>query len=81
MAGKQQRSWLIVYTEEAVVDLADVKAREERKALFNVVHKLKELGPALPTPHMKSLKGEADLFELRPKQGRSAVRPITPVLS
>jgi hypothetical protein len=25
---------------------------------------------------MKSLKGEADLFELRPKQGRSAVRPI-----
>lgn len=58
------------------MDFAEVKAREERKAFFNAVHKLKELGPDLPTPHMKSLKGEADLFELRPKQGRSAVRPI-----
>jgi hypothetical protein len=25
---------------------------------------------------MKSLKGEADLFELRPKRGAAAVRPI-----
>jgi hypothetical protein len=30
----------------------------------------------LPPPHMKSLKGEANLFELRPKQGACEVRPI-----
>lgn len=36
-----------------------------------MLQKLKDLGPDLPPPHMKSLKGEADLeadlFELRPK--------------
>jgi hypothetical protein len=41
-----------------------------------VVQKLKDLGPDLPSPHMKSLKGEADLFELRPKQGVCEARPI-----
>jgi hypothetical protein len=40
------------------------------------VQKLKDLGPDLPSPHMKSLKGEADLFELRPKQGACEARPI-----
>jgi hypothetical protein len=41
-----------------------------------VVQKLKDLGPELPSPHMKSLKGEADLFELRPKQGACEARRI-----
>lgn len=41
-----------------------------------MVQKLKDLGPDLPPPHMKSLKGEADLFELRPKQGACEARPI-----
>jgi hypothetical protein len=41
-----------------------------------VVQKLNDLGPRLPSPHMKSLKGEADLFELRPKQGACEARPI-----
>ena len=40
------------------------------------MQKLKDLGPDLPSPHMKSLKGEADLFELRPKQGTCEARPI-----
>jgi hypothetical protein len=71
-----QKSWVIDFDADAVIDFEDVKNRGERKALFNVVYKLRELGPALPSPHMKSLKGEKDLFELRPKQGRSAVRPI-----
>ena len=44
--------------------------------MFNVVQKLKDLGPDLPSPHMKSLKGEADLFELRPRQGACEARPI-----
>lgn len=41
-----------------------------------MVQKLKDVGPDLPSPHMKSLKGEVDLFELRPKQGACEVRPI-----
>jgi hypothetical protein len=57
------------FDSDAVVDFEDVKSRGDRKAVFNVVQKLRDLGPDLPSPHMKSLKGEADLFELRPKQG------------
>ena len=70
------RAWLIEFDSDAVIDFEDVKSRGDRKAVFNVVQKLKDLGPDLPSPHMKSLKGEADLFELRPKQGACEARPI-----
>lgn len=75
MAG-QTRSWRVEFDAEAVLDFEDVKSRGDRKAVFNSVQKLKDLGPDLPSPHMKSLKGEADLFELRPKQGACEARPI-----
>jgi hypothetical protein len=75
MAGRA-RSWLIEFDSDAVIDFEDVKSRGDRKAVFNVVQKLKDLGPNLPPPHMKSLKGEADLFELRPRQGACEARPI-----
>ena len=74
--AKQPRIWIIEFDSDAVVDFEDVKSRGDRKAVFNVVQKLKDLGPDLPPPHMKSLKGEADLFELRPKQGACAARLI-----
>jgi hypothetical protein len=74
--GKQARTWIVDFDYEAVIDFEDVKSRGDRKAVFNVVQKLKDLGPDLPPPHMKSLKGEANLFELRPKQGACEVRPI-----
>jgi hypothetical protein len=70
------KSWVIDFDSDAVLDLEDVKSKGDRKAVFNAIHKLKELGPDLPSPHKKSLKGETDLFELRPKQGASPVRPI-----
>jgi hypothetical protein len=70
------RTWLVEFDSEAVIDFEDVKSRGDRKAVFNVMQKLKDLGPDLPSPHMKSLKGEADLFELRPRQGGCEVRPI-----
>lgn len=73
---KQPTAWIVDFDSEAVVDFEDVKSRGDRKAVFNVVQKLKDLGPDLPSPHMKSLKGEANLFELRPKQGSCEVRPI-----
>jgi hypothetical protein len=74
--ARLSRAWLVEFDSDAVVDFEDVKSRGDRKAVFNVVQKLKDLGPDLPSPHMKSLKGEADLFELRPKQGACEVRPI-----
>ena len=70
------RSWIVDFDSEALLDFEDVKSRGDRKAVFNVVQKLKDLGPDLPSPHMKSLKGEADLFELRPRQGACEVRLI-----
>lgn len=74
--AQQPRTWLVEFDGDAVVDFENVKSRGDRKAVFNALQKLKDLGPALPSPHMKSLKGEADLFELRPKQGACEARPI-----
>jgi hypothetical protein len=68
--------WLVEFEFDALVDLEDVKSRGERKAVINVVNRLRRFGPGLPSPYMKSLKGAPNLFELRPKQGASAVRPI-----
>ena len=74
--GEQPGAWVVDFDSDAVIDFEDVKSRGDRKAVFNVVQKLKDLGPALPPPHMKSLKGQANLFELRPKQGACEARPI-----
>ncbi len=74
--ANRPKIWVVEFDSDAVIDLEDVKSRGDRKAVFNVVQKLKDLGPDLPSPHMKSLKGEANLFELRPKQGACESRPI-----
>jgi hypothetical protein len=74
--AKQPKTWIVDFDSDAVIDFEDVKSRGDRKAVFNVVQKLKDVGPDLPSPHMKSLKGRADLFELRPRQGACEVRPI-----
>jgi hypothetical protein len=70
------RIWLVEYIPEAVADLQAIQARKERIGVLNVVDKLVALGPNLVPPHMKSLKGEANLMELRPRQGNSPVRPL-----
>ncbi len=74
--AKQPKTWTVDFDGDAVIDFEDVKSRGDRKAVFNAVQKLKDVGPDLPSPHMKSLKGEASLFELRPKQGACEVRLI-----
>jgi hypothetical protein len=74
--AKQSATWVVDFDSDAIIDFEDVKSRGDRKAVFNVVQKLKDVGPDLPSPHMKSLKGEADLFELRPKQGACEARAI-----
>lgn len=74
--AKQPKTWVVDFDGDAVIDFEDVKSRGDRKAIFSVVQKLKDVGPKLPSPHMKSLKGRPDLFELRPKQGACESRPI-----
>jgi hypothetical protein len=72
-----QISYIVVFdSDAALLDLSKIKSKEERKAIFNVVDKLRQLGPQLVPPHVKSLQGETGLFELRPRQGRSPSRPI-----
>ncbi len=67
----------VLYDPDALQDfLADVKSREERKAAYNAVDKLRQVGSALGPPYMKPLQGESNLCELRPRQGRSATRLI-----
>ena len=68
--------FIVVYDADAVRELESLKGRQERNAIYAVVEKLQMLGPDLDPPHVKSLKGEAGLLELRPRQGSSPVRPI-----
>lgn len=53
--AKQPKNWIVDFDSDAVIDFEDVKSRGDRKAVFNVVQKLKDLGPDLPSPHVKSV--------------------------
>jgi len=68
--------FIVFYDADAVRELESLKGRRERNAVFIVIDKLRMLGPELAPPHVKSLKGEERLLELRPRQGSSSVRPI-----
>lgn len=68
--------FIVLFDADAVRELEPIKGRQERNALFTVIGKLRMLGPRLLPPHVKSLKGEPGLLELRPRQGSSPVRAI-----
>lgn len=68
--------FIVLFDPDAVRDLDLLKGRQELNAVYAAVDKLRMLGPELAPPHVKSLKGEAGLLELRPRQGSSPVRPI-----
>ena len=68
--------FVVLFDADAVRDLESLKGKQERNAVYAVIDKLRMLGPDLAPPHVKSLKGEAGLLELRPRQGSSPVRPI-----
>lgn len=72
--AKRYRS-TVVYDPGALQDLLiGVRSKEERKAAYNAVDKLRRVGEALAPPHMKPLRGETNLNELRPRQGRAPTR-------
>jgi phage-related protein len=67
----------VYYDPDCLADFnEEVSSKEERKAVYNAVDKLRRLGEQLRPPHMKPLKGEKELRELRPRQGRSPTRPL-----
>jgi hypothetical protein len=68
--------FVVLFDADAVRDLESLKGKQERNAVYAVIDKLRMLGPDLAPPHVKSLKDEAGLLELRPRQGSSPVRPI-----
>jgi hypothetical protein len=68
--------FIVLYDADAVLELQSLKGKQERNAVFAVIEKLRMLGPELAPPHVKALKGESRLLELRPRQGSSPVRPI-----
>jgi len=77
VSGRQP--YTVIYDVDAVNELVtSVKSKDAHRSIFNVVHKLREMGERLAPPHMKPLQGVATsgLRELRPKQGRSDWRAI-----
>ena len=74
--ARDGRVWAVYFDADAAREFEGVMSKGDRNAVFQAVEKLRFLGPALSSPNMKSLKGERDLFELRPKRGAIAVRPI-----
>ena len=70
--------FIVLFDPDAVRDLESLKGKQERNAVYAVIDKLRMLGPDLAPPHVKSLKGESGLLELRPRRGRSPVQAIYP---
>lgn len=60
---------------EARRELLALPVREQRAAL-NAVAKLQELGEAIPFPHASRVRAAANLWELRPRAGRSPWRGL-----
>ena len=67
---------MVTWDADAFGDFESLTNRAERKATLATIWKLRDLGGGLGPPHMKSLRGEPGLVELRPRQGASPVRLI-----
>jgi len=66
---------VVVWDSEAVREFEELKNVKERKSVHIAVSFLAQT-TTLPMPHAKKLKDEPGLFELRPRSGKSYVRPI-----
>ena len=81
MAAPRTTYVVLVDSDAAITDMGRITDKSEREAILNAIDKLRQWGPQLVPPHAKSLSAETDLFELRPRQGRSAyLQPLGPGL-
>lgn len=67
--------WTVVWCAEAARELNKIGGREA-VAVRNAIGKLEALGPGLPFPHQSAIADSVGLRELRPRAGRSVVRPL-----
>ena len=74
--ARQAKSWVVDFDSDAVTDFEDVKSRGDRRAVFNVVQKLKDVGPGLPSPHVEFAEGQGGPVRAAPRQGACEARPI-----
>jgi hypothetical protein len=65
--------WEVVAHPEASTELGQLPPRE-RAAMLHAIEKLQALGPLLPFPHQRDVRGAEDVRELRPRAGRSPWR-------
>jgi hypothetical protein len=68
--------WSVVWHQEAVVELNEIKELRARKAVLSVADILRQIGPKLVEPHCKKVQGADKLYELRPGGGRVLFRPL-----
>jgi len=67
--------WPVVFHPAAEKELGALPA-PDRVAVLHAVEKLAALGPLLPHPHQSDVRGGQGLRELRPRVGRSRMRPL-----
>jgi len=67
--------WEVVYHPAAETEYHSLLAADGN-AVDNAVKKLETYGPVLPYPHQSAVRGSKSLRELRPRGGRSRVRPL-----
>jgi hypothetical protein len=67
--------WIVVYHPEAEMEYHALSTAD-RNAVDNAVRKLEMYGPTLPYPHQSAVKSSESIRELRPRGGRSRVRPL-----
>jgi hypothetical protein len=60
----------------AVLKELDEFDAPDRAAILHATEKLAALGPLLPPPHQSDVRGGRGLRELRPRAGRSRMRPL-----
>jgi hypothetical protein len=67
--------WQVVFHPAAEKELGALAATD-RVAVLHAAEKLAALGPGLPHPHQSDVRGGDRVRELRPRAGRSRVRPL-----
>ena len=67
--------WSVVYHPDAETEYRSLSSAD-RNAVDNAVKKLEIYGPVLPYPHQSAVRGSKSLRELRPRSGRSRLRPL-----
>ena len=66
--------WEVRYHPDAKEEASKQLPTKERVALAHAIEKLQVMGPRLRYPHQSNVEGAENLWELRPRSGRSPWR-------